>query len=146
MNIMVNAIAPILKWTDLKVHMIKSQCTGINHATGTQISETTEAVLELFLLRLNEQGLEISCPWESDHDESLIEVLWPRLYGAWLEKSRWTGCRELDASVHATWVAAKNCLHACKKLGNAGSESVPRFSNTMATCLRTQKETVSSVS
>jgi hypothetical protein len=84
-----------------------------------QVRETTETVLELFLLPLNKQGLEISSPWESDHDESLIEVFWPRLYGAWLEKLRWAGCRELDASVHATWVAAKNRLHACKKLGNA---------------------------
>jgi len=38
MNIMVNAIAPILKWTGLEVHMIKSQCTGINHATGIQVA------------------------------------------------------------------------------------------------------------
>ncbi len=38
MNIMVNAIAPILKWTGLEVHMIKSQCNGINHAKGTQVA------------------------------------------------------------------------------------------------------------
>ena len=38
MNIMVNAIAPILKWTGLEVHMIKSQCTGINHVTRTQVA------------------------------------------------------------------------------------------------------------
>jgi hypothetical protein len=38
MNIMVNAIAPILKWTGPEVHMIKPQCTGINHATGTQVA------------------------------------------------------------------------------------------------------------
>jgi hypothetical protein len=111
--------------SQMVVQYLRQQCTS--HGCHTlnqlqyllQISENTETVLELFLLRLNEQGLEISSPWESDHDESLIEVLWPRLHGAWLEKSRWAGCRELDASVHATWVAAKNCLHACKKLGNA---------------------------
>ncbi len=83
-----------------------------------QIYETTKALLEIFLLRLNEQGLEIPNPWESNHDESLIEVFWPRLHGAWLEKSPRAGCRELDASVHATCVAAKYYLHACKKLGN----------------------------
>ncbi len=38
MNIMVNAIIPILKWTSLEVYMIKSHFTGINHATGTQVA------------------------------------------------------------------------------------------------------------
>ncbi len=35
---MVNAIAPILKWIGLEVHMTKSQCTGINHETGKQVA------------------------------------------------------------------------------------------------------------
>jgi hypothetical protein len=38
MNIMVNAITPILKWIGVEVHMTKSQCTGINHETGKQVA------------------------------------------------------------------------------------------------------------
>ncbi len=59
---------------------------------------------------MNEQGLEISSPWDSDHDVSLIEVLWPRLHGAWLEKSRWAGFREQDeemASSTSCWTLAR---------------------------------------
>ncbi len=38
MNIMVNAVAPILKLIGPEVHMKKSQCTGIDHKTGKQVA------------------------------------------------------------------------------------------------------------
>jgi len=78
-----------------------------------------DTVLELFLLRLDEQGLEISSPWPPCADQSIAAVLWPRLYPAWLEKERWSGCRELDEDVQSEWGKVQLCLQACRKLGNA---------------------------
>jgi hypothetical protein len=43
-NITVDAIAPILKWIGLEVHMAKSQCTGINHETGKQVATALDSI------------------------------------------------------------------------------------------------------
>ena len=56
-------------------------------------------MLEKLLLRLNEQGLEISSPWVANQEQLVVEALWPRHHQAWKEKERWGGCRELDAEV-----------------------------------------------
>ena len=52
-------------------------------------------------------------------EESILESLWPKLYGAWLEKERWVGCQELAPDVHEAWDRAQHCLKACKLLGSA---------------------------
>ena len=83
------------------------------------VTKKAESVLELFLLRLDEQGLEISSPWEACEVKSIAEVLWPRIHRAWLEKERWTGCREVIDDVRQEWDQAQVCLKACAKLGNA---------------------------
>jgi hypothetical protein len=84
-----------------------------------RVQGNAETVLERFLLRLDEQGLEISSPWEARVDKSLLEALWPRLYRAWLEKERWAGCTEVIDTVQNEWNQAQLCLKACVKLGNA---------------------------
>ncbi len=76
-------------------------------------------MLEELLLRLNEQGLEVSSPWVLDQEQLLVEVLWPRLHQAWREKERWDGCRELDTTVQDNWEGAKLCLQALRKLGRS---------------------------
>jgi hypothetical protein len=73
-----------------------------------------DTVLERFLLRLDEQGLEISSPWEERADKSLLEALWPRLHKAWLEKERWARCTEV-VEVLSEWDQAQLCLKACEK-------------------------------
>jgi hypothetical protein len=60
-----------------------------------RIRGKVEPVLERFLLRLDEQSLEISSPWGSSPAISLLESLLNRLHKAWLEKERWAGCLEL---------------------------------------------------
>ncbi len=66
-------------------------------------------MLEKLLLRLNEQGLEVSSPWVLEQEQLLVEVLWPRIHQAWKEKERWGGCRELDTTVQDKWDGAKLC-------------------------------------
>ena len=44
-----------------------------------QVGEHTETMLEMLLLRLNEQGLEV---WVVNAEQSLVEMLWPRLHQA----------------------------------------------------------------
>ena len=48
-----------------------------------RLGRRAESVLELFLLPLDEQGLEISSPWAHSEDESIVENLWPKLYDVW---------------------------------------------------------------
>ena len=60
-----------------------------------QVAGKADSVLELFLLRIDEQGLEISSPWAIGADSSIVQTLWPRVYRAWLGKERWKGCREV---------------------------------------------------
>ena len=83
------------------------------------MTSKAESVLELFLLRLDELGLEISSPWEACEAKSIAEVLWPRIHRAWLEKEQWTGCREVIDDVQQEWDQAQVCLQACAKLGSA---------------------------
>ncbi len=78
-----------------------------------------ETVLQLFLLRLDEQGLEISSPWEERADKSLLEALSPLLHKAWLKTERWAGCTGVVDEVQSEWDQAQLCLKACEKLGNA---------------------------
>ncbi len=40
-----------------------------------QVGDQTETMLEKLLLRLNEQGLEVSSPWVLDQEHLLAEVL-----------------------------------------------------------------------
>ena len=76
-------------------------------------------MLELLLTRLDEQGLEISSPWAATSEECIVNVLWPRIHNAWLEKERWNGCTEVLEAVRTEWVQAQLCLKACGKLGDS---------------------------
>ena len=78
-----------------------------------------DTVLELLLTRLDEQGLEISSPWAATSEECIVNVLWPRIHNAWLEKERWNGCTEVLEAVRTEWVQAQLCLKACGKLGDS---------------------------
>ena len=109
----------------ITTHYLQQQCVAHGCKALNQfqlllrVQGNAETVLERFLLRLDEQGLEISSPWEARVDRSLLEALWPRLYSAWLEKERWAGCTEVIDTVQNEWNQAQLCLKACVKLGNA---------------------------
>ena len=105
-------------------------------------------MLEKLLLRLNEQGLEVSSPWAVNQEQLLVEALWPRLHQACKEKERWRGCRELDAEVQENWDHAKLCLQACKSQRSAADSdcaAVKRCPGPMVATLRDQTSTLPSV-
>ena len=54
------------------------------------------SVIELLMLRLDEQGLEVSSPREMLPDRLLADVVWPHLRDLWNRKEAWAGCSELD--------------------------------------------------
>jgi hypothetical protein len=51
---MMESSAAIVKWTGLEIHMIKSQFSGVNHATGTQVATD--------IITLNDQSFITSPP------------------------------------------------------------------------------------
>jgi hypothetical protein len=55
------------------------------------------------MIRLNDHGMDISCPWELFTDSLLAEVLWPELCEVWELKETWAGCRELDNELQTRW-------------------------------------------
>jgi hypothetical protein len=63
-------------------------------------TSVTELVL---MIRLNDHGMDISCPWELFTDSLLAEVLWPELCEVWELKETWAGCRELDNELQTRW-------------------------------------------
>jgi hypothetical protein len=81
---------------------LRQQCVSRGCQTLNQlqllirISGRAKSVLELLLLRLDEQGLDISSPWRLPGDDPIVSVLWPKLYAAWLSKEQWVGCQEVD--------------------------------------------------
>ncbi len=65
-------------------------CVALNQLKYLlQVGEHMETMLEKLLLRLNEQGLEVSSPWVVNAEQSLVEMLWPRLHQAWRGIERW---------------------------------------------------------
>ncbi len=87
--------------SQITTHYLQQQCTAHGcHALNQfqlllRVRGNAETVLERFLLRLDERGLEISSPWETSADKTPLEALWPRLHKAWLEKERWAGCTKV---------------------------------------------------
>jgi hypothetical protein len=55
-----------------------------------RLSVRAKSVLELLLLRLDKKGLDISSLWMINGDYSIVSVLWPKLYAAWLSEERWS--------------------------------------------------------
>ena len=110
--------------SEMVIKQLRRQCNAFGCQTLNQlqlmlrVSGSAETVLELFLQRLDEQGLEISSPWRNGEEESLAEGLWPALHRAWLRKQQWLGCTELEESVQTEWDRAQLCMRACRKLGN----------------------------
>ena len=103
-------------------------CTALNQLQSLlRIAGNTgpESLLKLLLLRLYEQGLEVSTPWAQQAGLLIAEILWPQLWNAWRAKE---ASSLIDHSAplfssgeaHATWVQAKQCLLALSKLGQAG--------------------------
>jgi hypothetical protein len=84
-----------------------------------RISESAETTLERLLLRLDEQGVDLSSPWPQTNDTCIAETIWPSLAAAWTEKQKWPGCAELSDVVQTKWQYAQYCISACKKLGRA---------------------------
>ena len=101
--------------SEMVLQHLQRQCTAYGCQTLNQlqlmlrVSGKAETVLELFLQRLDEYGLEISSPWRSSEEESLAEVLWPALHRSWL--------RNMDISERAVSrlrdpeLAATLCQH-----------------------------------
>ena len=84
-----------------------------------RVNGSAETTLERFLLRLDEQGLEVSSPWPAANNICIAETIWPSIAAAWTEKQKWAGCTELSEIVQASWQHAQLCISACKKLGRA---------------------------
>ena len=66
------------------------------------------------MLLLDEQGLEVSSPWEMIPDRLLGDVVWPHLRDLWNRKEAWAGCSELDEDLQNWWDQAKQCLIRAK--------------------------------
>jgi len=103
-------------------------CTALNQMQSLlRIAGNTgsESLLTLLLLRLDEQGLEVSTPWAPQAGLLIAEVIWPKLWCAWRAKEA-SSLIDLRAPLfssgeaHATWEQAKQCLLALSKLGQAG--------------------------
>jgi hypothetical protein len=115
----------VLPCTLIVRHYLRQQCISRGCETLNQlqllirISGRANSVLELLLLRLDEQGLDISSPWRISGGDLIVSVLWPKLYAAWLSKEQWAGCREVDEEVLKLWEQAQLCLAACASLGSA---------------------------
>ena len=84
-----------------------------------RVSGSAESTLERLLLRLDEQGMELSSPWPATNEICIAELIWPSIAAAWTEKQKWVGCTELAEEVQAKWQHAQLCLCACKKMGRA---------------------------
>jgi hypothetical protein len=133
--------------SQIVLHCLRQQCIsrGCQKLNPLQllvrISGRTKSVLGLLLLRLDEQGLDISSPWMVNGDDSIVSVLWPKLYAAWLSKERGVGCRELDEDVLSKWEQALLCLVACASLGNAEPAilSISQFQGTQTQWLRSDE-------
>ena len=80
----------------------------------------SDSVVELFLWRLDEQGLKISSLWEPMHGSLIVDIFWTQLCGAWRSKEEWAGCSELDSDVERKWMEAKQCLNVVCQLGKSG--------------------------
>ena len=88
------------------------------------------SVIELLMLRLDEQGLEVSSPWEMLPDRLLADVVWPQLRDLWNRKETWAGCSELDEDLQNGWDQAKQCLTVLRHLGRNGILTIQHFKNT----------------
>jgi hypothetical protein len=125
-------------------HYLQQQCISRGCETLNQpqllirISGRAKSVLELLLLRLYEQGLDISSPWRISRGDPIVSILWPKLYAAWLSKEQWVGCREVEENVRKVWEQAQLCLAACVSLGSAEPAilSISQFRGTQTQWLR----------
>jgi hypothetical protein len=82
-----------------------------------RIGDRAKSVLELFLLRLDAQGLDISSQWGISGEDLIVGTLWPKLYATWLVKSSGQVVERLSRI--CGWHGRKLCLAACAGLGNA---------------------------
>ena len=94
-----------------------------------RIGGRADSIIELLLQRLDEQGLEVSSPWEPPaREEQLIAAaLWPRLWRVWKVKETWLGCTELSEDLRVEWDQARVCLSAIRRLGRAGLLTVSQL-------------------
>ncbi len=79
------------------------------------MGEQTDMMLEKLLLRLNEQGLEVSSPLVVNQEQLSVEVLGPRLHQALREKERWENVVNWIQQFRITGMMP-NC--ACKHVEN----------------------------
>jgi hypothetical protein len=95
-------------------------CKALNQLQKLiSITGTAESSTELFLQRLNAQGLEISSPWGDNLADAqlILEAVWQDVYKALTDKECWAGCQEMDDCVQDAWANAKHYLQVCSKLG-----------------------------
>jgi hypothetical protein len=103
------------------IHYLKQQsavpgCNTLNKLQLLLRVGKADTVLELLLALLDEQGLEISSPWEASEEECMVGVLWSRIHKAWLESKQCAGCTEDIAEVQTEWDQAQLC---CGKLSGS---------------------------
>ena len=93
-----------------------TQCTNYGCKALNQLQKlisitgTAESPTELFLQRLNAQGLEISSPWGDNlaGEKLILEAVWQDVYKAWIDKGHWAGCQEIDDDASTAYTHVVN--------------------------------------
>ena len=88
-------------------------------------SADANSSLHQLLLRLDEQGLQVSSPWPAHSGLVTAEVLWPLLWRVWQDKKISSPIDRQaplfsSGETQVEWDEAKSCLHALRKLGQSG--------------------------
>ena len=119
---------------------LRQECHAFGCVALTQLqsllrisgSVDTNSPTHQLLLRLDEQGLQVSSPWPEHTGPVIAEALWPLMWRAWQNK---TASSSIDRQAPlfssgealAEWEQAKECLHALKKLGQSGILTIPKL-------------------
>jgi len=114
-------------------------CTSLNQLQRilrVRGTINSASIVELLLVRLDEQGLEVSSPWEEQPEVSIAEVLWPSLKKTWEAKERWTGCQELDPGLQQACDHMSRCLRALDHLGLAGIQHISQLRDSSPLTIR----------
>ena len=88
------------------------------------------SVIELLMLRPDEQGLEVSSRWEMLPGRLLADAVWPQLRDQWNRKEAGAGYSELDEDLQNGWDQAKQYLTVLRQLGRNGILTIQHLKNT----------------
>jgi hypothetical protein len=83
--------------SQIVLHQLKQTCHDHGCVSLNQLQRVlrlnaharAHTVIELLMIRLDEQGLEISSPWEPEPGELIVEAVWPFLWNTWSKLQKW---------------------------------------------------------